>query len=411
MAYILKNETVKCIVRSIAFAIPALFVMMTATCSLEGDLDDLEPYEEITAQGDSLTEKLAWVKANARSNKTYFINIGADENVGPHELAYFYPKSKPKKKITISVKGIGSERTISLTSSGSLFTVGEGVTLVLNENIAVRGNNNNNIGLVYVNGGFIMNTGSKIAGNTVSSGNVVYVADNGTFTMNGGTISGNTVSRYGGGVYVNKGTFNMNGGTISGNKTSDNASYRGYGGGGVYVNKGTFNMSGGVISDNTSNSNGGGVYINIGTFNMYGGTISGNKIPNSDGTSSYEGGGVCVYEGTFNMHGGVISGNTSNHGGGVCIDQWGTFNMHGGVISGNTSNLGGGVYIGLYNIFSKTGGTIYGNSASDGSNRNTAQRLDGHAVHCLYKKKGTTAGPEVNLYYNKDSSWSGGWDN
>jgi hypothetical protein len=75
-----------------------------------------------------------------------------------------------------------------------------------------------------------MKAGSKISGNTASSGGGMGVSSSGTFTMNDGTISGNTASS-GGGMYVyvsDSGTFTMSGGEISGNSASSH-------GGGVYV--------------------------------------------------------------------------------------------------------------------------------------------------------------------------------
>jgi uncharacterized repeat protein (TIGR02543 family) len=90
----------------------------------------------------------------------------------------------------------------------------------------------------------------------------------------GSKISGNTSSSGGGGVYVYYGTFTMSGGEISGNTSSS--------GGGVYVYYSTFTMSGGEISSNTSSSYGGGVYISNGTFaKQSGGIIYGSNESSS----------------------------------------------------------------------------------------------------------------------------------
>jgi hypothetical protein len=333
--------------------------------------------EPTLVAGSTLADKLAWLNTNAVSNTTYVLELTAiEELLAPHELSY-----SNKSNITLHLKGIGTERTVSLSYfNGSLFTVGEGVTLVLDENIILQGHSSNDASLISVNGGtLIMNEGSKITSNISSSyggGGGVYVYSGGTFTMNGGEISGNT-ARNGGGVCV-YGTFTMNGGEISGNTTDDG------GGGGVYVyDGGTFTMNGGKISDNTYSSSsydygGGGVYVNYGTFTMSGGEISSN-------TSNANGGGVFIngtYE-TFTMSGGEISGNTANrNGGGVYVNR-GTFTMSGGEISGNTADYGGGVHNnGTFHIVT---GTIYGsntatplrNTATNGSalyNNNSAQR-------------------------------------
>ncbi|MCL1930906.1 MAG: InlB B-repeat-containing protein, partial [Treponema sp.] len=171
-----------------------------------------------TVQGTNLVEKLKWLNSNAQSNTNYLLEVNRDELLGPNTLSY-----SGKSNITIRLIGIGSTRVIDLYNSGSFFTIESGVTLILDENIVLKGKTDNSVSLVRVNGGnLIMNNGSKITGNTASSpiapsyGGGVYV-NNGTFTMNGGEISGNTALG-GGGVYVRyPGTFTMNGGKISGN--------------------------------------------------------------------------------------------------------------------------------------------------------------------------------------------------
>jgi len=89
----------------------------------------------------------------------------------------------------------------------------------------------------------------------------------------------------------------------------------------------------------------------------------------------------------------------------------------------------GGVYVerSAYqgNIISgtltKTGETIYGYSESDTVNGNVVKDSSGNIVnncgHAVYagsstpvKRKETTAGPDVNLFYNSDGTYSGDWD-
>jgi uncharacterized repeat protein (TIGR02543 family) len=316
----------------------------------------------------SLNDALTWISANAVTGRTYIITVRNDETIAPKSLSY------SGKTVGITLSGGTTERTVSLSTTGSLFTVGSGVTLTLDNNVTLqgRGGNTGSLVLVMSGGTFVMNDGSKISGNTCSSyssspyGGGVYVGSSGTFTMNGGTISDNTThsisysSPYGGGVHVgSSGTFTMNGGTISDNTASYANSSRTLYGGGVSV-FGTFTMSGGEISSNTASSfsYGGGVYVDSsGTFTMSGGTIS-------DNTSS-NGGGVSVWsDGTFTMSNGTITGNTAAvTGGGVYVGSEGTFTMNGGTISDNTSSNGGGVY-GFGGTFIMSGGTITGNTAS-----------------------------------------------
>ena len=235
----------------------------------------------VNVPGANLAAKLSWLQTNALSNVNYTVEVTANESIGPTTLYY-----SGKTNIGITLKGTGAVRTVSLSSIGAMFTVRSGVTLVLDNNITLRGRSDNTDELVKIGYGFddgtlVMNAGSCITGN---NGGGVYLSSGGTFTMNDGTISVNA-SDYGGGVYVSSGTFTMSGGTISGNTASII--------GGVYVSSGTFTMSGGTISGNTASSFGGGVRIySIGIFIKTGGiiygynasdTVNSNVVKNSSG--------------------------------------------------------------------------------------------------------------------------------
>jgi len=345
--------------------------------------------------GNSLAEKLGWLKENAVDGAEYYIPVNKNENLAPQDLSY------DGKKISITLKGDTQARTVSLSDNGSLFTVGTGVTLILDSNIILKGRTDNNKSLITINsGGFLeTNAQSKITGN----GNYncwqagVYINENATFTMNDGEISGNKAGGCGG-VWV-EGTFIMSGGEISDNIVNGNS------GGGVWVAGGTFTMSGTAkisrnIVEGDSGGEGGGVHmykensegvkLPSGTFTMNGGEISGNEAWGSGGVSIHYGifnmsgtakisrntatkwgsGGVKVYgDSTFNMTGGEISNNTVNSGcgGGVLVE--GTLNMSGTAkISGNnvigigddTWNAGGGVCV-YSGKFTMEGGEISDN--------------------------------------------------
>jgi hypothetical protein len=270
------------------------------------DLGLFKGASRISAAGTTLAGALEWLRDNNASindDDSYTVVLGADEDLGPWRLGGWETGTNRaitnKSNITLTLKGKGMERTISLNSNGSLFFVDSGVNLVLDEHISLRGRPANTNALVQVyfsNGALTMEQGSKITGNTSSnyrSGGVL-VDYYGTFTMNGGEISGNSSSQDGGGVFVSEnGTFTMNDGKISGNSS--------YYGGGVYVWIGTFIMNGGEISGNAAYD--GGVFVSSGTFTMNGGEISGNS-------SSYRSGGVYVdisgmFSGTFTMSGGA----------------------------------------------------------------------------------------------------------
>jgi hypothetical protein len=200
---------------------------------------------------------------------------------------------------TITLKGEASVRIISNKGDKSLFTVPGKITLILDTNITLEGNNKK-ASLVTVTGGaLVMKNGSTLRG---SANGGVYVSS-GSFTMPGGAISGNSADD-GGGVIVFS-SFTMNGGTISNNSAS------GYGGGGVRVDSGSFFMSGGAISGNSAGR---------------------------------WGGGVCVFS-SFTMSGGTINGNSAGDGGGVWVDSDVRFVKTSGTIDGtNRANRGRAVY-------------------------------------------------------------------
>jgi len=341
-----------------------------------------------------LANKLAWLQNFAQSDTSYTLDVDADESIDPPWLSY------GGSGITITLQGVGTNRTVSLSDQGGEFTVDDGVTLILDNNIILQGRANTSASLVsVVPGGVLrMNAGSKITGNTqylsggALGGGGVMVAG-GTFTMSGGEISGNNIfsgygstpSYAGGGVFVAGGTFTMSGGTISGNTAGS--------GGGVFVAGGTFTMSGGIISGNTAGS-GAGVSVDGSgyygtTFTMSGGTISGN-------TATASGGGVYVYNGTFTMNNGTISGNTATTSGGGVYMSSGTFNKTGGTITGYGSD------------------TVNGNVVKNSSG--TVQSNQGHAIYATGGgttiRKETTAGTGVNLsFIGSNGNYSGSWDN
>ena len=197
----------------------------------------------------NLTSSLSWISTNAVAGDEFYIVLGTNETISPVILGY------SDRNVGITLLGSGSERTVSLNSNGSMFTVNAGVTLTLDENVTLVGRSANNASLVNVNqsGTLVMNDGAKISGNNSGTaiGGGVYVG--GTFLMHGGIIKGNTAR--GGGVFVFGGIVTMYGGTISGNTSLSQ-------GGGVEVGSGIFTMYGGIISGNIASNYGGGVYVN-----------------------------------------------------------------------------------------------------------------------------------------------------
>jgi len=312
----------------------------------------------VSIPGVDLVAKLEWFSAHAQSGRSYFIEVTKNESIAPHT---FYLNGR--NNITLILTGNDDQNVIEPTSNGSLFTLGTGLSLVIDGNITLRGRNANNAALVQVNAStaFTMNQGAIISGNTNSggSGGGVNLSSGGTFTMNGGTVLGNTALR-GGGVYMDGGTFIMHDGEISQNTASSSSTDAN--GGGVYIGGGAFNMNRGKVYGNRalshssnprypSYSYGGGVYIHGGTFTMHGGEISINTASSNTAffpsyASAY-GGGVYVWGGIFTIRGGEIIGNTASisysssgtqaHGGGVYVRDNATFRISDGSIYGDNA--------------------------------------------------------------------------
>ena len=259
----------------------------------------------IVVPGTTLASQLAWLQANAQSGNYYLVIVTEDENISPHDLAF-----SGRNNITIILRGAGSRRTIGLSSNGSLFTIGSGVTLVLDNNIILQGRPSNNASLVQINSGgtLVMNAGSRVTGNNSMAtifGVGVRINSGGIFRMNGGELWGNASFSSiggGGGVFVaSGGTFDMHGGTVSDNWAG------GRNGGGVY-NAGTFRMSDGIIHGSNeapglrNTASNGAALFNSGTAQF--GTFD-NDMFTSSGTLSTTNNTLRIVTVTFNRNGGT----------------------------------------------------------------------------------------------------------
>ncbi|MFP3089117.1 hypothetical protein LQZ21_02180 [Treponema sp. TIM-1] len=406
------------------------------------------------AYNDTLAAALDWIGANAKEGGAYTITVKADETSAPRQLSY------DGKRVSITIQGDTADRAVSLSGKGALFAVENGVALILDNNLTLKGRGNresaaNERALVEVHSGGILQVkaGAVITDNynADNGGGGVQIHENGTFTMMGGEIRGNT-AKGGGGVSIYKGTFTLTGGTINGNTATEwggggvqvgenavftltggeirgNTATEGSGGGVNVGNKGAFTLENGTISGNTADKgHGGGVSVGENaTFTLKGGEVSGNTAKNGggvnihkdtftmeggairDNTATESGGGMSVGENaTFTLKGGTISGNTTAKAGGGMNVVRGTFIMEGGEVRGNTAGGGGGIAV-SGGTFIKKGGTIYGDTDKThtaGSSENTATGGNGHAVLLEDggKRRYADTGPEVKLYAQWESS-------
>jgi hypothetical protein len=119
------------------------------------------PIQGTIVQGGSLAQKLAWLQKGADSHTTYIIEANADESIAPYTFEF-----RGAIDITVVLRGVGGNRTIRLSSHGTMFTVKKEVTFVLDNDITLMGHSGNTGSMVVVQGGtFRMNTGSAITGN------------------------------------------------------------------------------------------------------------------------------------------------------------------------------------------------------------------------------------------------------
>ena len=362
----------------------------------------------------TLAAQLDRLRTNARGSY-YILYVRANESLSPRVLDS--SNLNGRSGITLRLRNTGSQHTVNIESQGALFSIGSGVTLILENNVILRGNSNNHQALVRVlaNGAFIME-GGEISGNRApgAGGGGVHIASGGTFTMRGGEISDNQAG-WGGGVGV-AGTFNMENGRIRNNAA-------GMGGGVSVGTGGVFTMWNVEISNS---SGGGGVHVNYGagtTFTMHNGRIIDNRTSGS-------GGGVRLGGGIFQMNGGEISGNTvtalNATGGGVSVaplfNSTAIFNMAGGQIHNNNvicsvAAIGGGVYVTRNGAaFTKTGGSIQSNAARPNAGgtaftSNGNQVFAGEIFHPSARRRENAVFDNLSFdSRNNPPTYSGLWD-
>ena len=245
----------------------AVFVVLGQGClTVSEAVKNAASVDELT----NLRDKFAWLSVNAETGSNYVLEVVAPESLSrPVNLTY-----RNKSDITITLRGMGGvNQAISTNDALGLFSVGSGVTLIL-DNITLQG----------VSSGILLN-----------SGTLVSVRNGGTLIMkDGSTITGHTNDGDGGGVYVSDGgIFLMEGGTIIRNFScftvgSAQQYAQSRAAGRSLVGSATsqipgYNQVSGTASSNADNTplelpprSGGGVYVAVGgTFTKTGGTIAG----------------------------------------------------------------------------------------------------------------------------------------
>jgi hypothetical protein len=199
-------------------------------------------------------------------------------------------------RLTSGELDIAKNLTIQGPGDGQLTISGGGVSRVFkvnyNENVTLSGLTisdgnvgyavNGPYGLVYSQGGGILNGGA--------------------LTLSGDTLSGNSAS-YGGGIF-NVGALTVNNGCL----LSGNTAY--VDGGGIYNNSHSAAVTDSTLSGNSAAVYGGGIYNGPGgaTLTISGGTLSGNYV-GADGGDYPIGGGGVYNAGRLTALNSIFSGN------------------------------------------------------------------------------------------------------
>ncbi|MBO6108800.1 MAG: hypothetical protein J6P16_05285, partial [Eubacterium sp.] len=186
---------------------------------------------EITVTDDPGTETMTWTVLQTLLDQGGTVTLIDDVTAGEGDSALVIPENKT---VTLDLNGHTIDRGLkdkTAIEDGNVITV---------------------LGNLTLTDSSTEKSGKLTGGNTTGNGGGVYVAQNGTFTMEGGKIDHCTATGEnsdGGGVY-NYGAFTMEGGTISDCTATGGCTATGdYSqGGGVYVGKnGAFTMEGGTI--------------------------------------------------------------------------------------------------------------------------------------------------------------------
>lgn len=239
---------------------------------------------KIFANGAELT--ITDAKIESDGNGTIFevangsvVTLGKDtviENTTPADgssLFNMYDYNSENSKVVLDGATItGNDNN----GEGTMFSVGYGTQLVIEEGTVINGNtfsgntsNRNPYALINIaSGGEVVMNGGRIIDNEFSNYALIYIAG-GKFVMNGGEISANEYTGSNSAsliqVATSASTFDMTNGKITGNTIT----------GGYVLNAGggTANITGGEITGNTAAATG---YVTFGAINVgTGATVDG----------------------------------------------------------------------------------------------------------------------------------------
>ena len=290
----------------------------------------------LEAQTDETSENVA-IFTNIPAGCEATVNL---DNLSQTSWSGFSP-AEISGNVTVTAT---NEKTIR-SGSNSIFTVKNGGTLTLNENVTLETSSQGTSCINVEEGGTLILNGATIqatSGFNVSGITITH----GTLTINTGNITNFTGSP----IVATNSIITITGGTISSNFSN------------VKLTDCTANIKNLIVTGNTTSGNGGGINISGGGTYMF------NDCQITNNTASVRGG-------------------TPRYGGGIYIDTTGTVSFTNCNISGNTakgyttSNLGkgGGIYLNSGRL-TTTGCTISSNTTTNGTAEVTGSGSQIYAV-------------------------------
>ena len=308
----------------------------------------------LEAQTDETSENVA-IFTNIPAGCEATVNL---DNLSQTSWSGFSP-AEISGNVTVTAT---NEKTIS-SGSNSIFTVKNGGTLTLNENVTLETNSPGKSCINVEEGGTLILNGATIQATSVYNVSGITIT-HGTLTINTGNITRLTGSL----IVATDSTITITGGTISSNSSN------------LSLTNCQADISGLTVTSNTTSSNGGGINISgSGTYTFNNCTITSN-------TASVRGG-------------------TPRYGGGIYIDTTGTVSFTNCNISGNTANgygsssgKGGGIYL-KSGTLTTTGCTISSNTTTNGTAEVTGSGSQIYAVAgSVYNGKTLTEDKIIDTY-------------
>ncbi|MCL2043149.1 MAG: discoidin domain-containing protein [Treponema sp.] len=310
------------------------------------------PVDGFTASANNLLyqEAIDWLVANAATNiptgthgTTYTIVLGADQTFAGTEsfsAAEFSVDTSsgnnvvraPDRSFTIvlaSAAGTG-ENVITVTGNGSALRIRNGITLIIEDNVAIEHENQgltsgipNNAALIMVaDGGKLILNGGEIRKNfrrgegaagvdlwsgdgaVENGGEAYFIMNSGKVTGNNLDITSNHVCAAGIALFI-KAFFVMHDGEVSNNAATLTS--------GLTTTTDPYSHAGGIAGfANASNAAGQQGRSNMYGVYMTGGAIQNNAVSGTVGTRTTHSAGGIAMRGTLQKTGGRIQGNTQS---------------------------------------------------------------------------------------------------